>query len=99
MTTATATITTMVEPTVYLEKLSIFARMLRLEGFAVGPAETGDAAKILITLGMAERQQVKTALRTVYAKSREEQISFDRELSLPQKHLRSAYKCAEQNLS
>ena len=76
--TAAVAATTMVEPEVYLEKLSAFSRMLRLEGFAIGPAETGDAAKILITLGMAERQQVKTALRTVYAKSREEQLTFDK---------------------
>jgi len=69
---------TMVEPTVYLEKLSAFSRMLRLEGFAIGPTETGDAARILTALGMAERDQVKTALRTVYAKSREEQLTFDK---------------------
>jgi len=68
----------MVEPNVYLEKLSAFSRMLRLEGFAIGPAETGDAARILIALGMTQRQQVKTALRTVYAKTREEQLTFDR---------------------
>ena len=76
--TAAAAATTMVEPEVYLEKLSAFSRMLRLEGFAIGPAETGDAAKILIALGMAQRQQVKTALRTVYAKTREEQLTFDK---------------------
>ena len=76
--TAAAAATTMVEPEVYLEKLSAFSRMLRLEGFVIGPAETGDAAKILIALGMAQRQQVKTALRTVYAKSREEQLTFDK---------------------
>ena len=76
--TAAAAAIIMVEPEVYLEKLSAFSRMLRLEGFSIGPAETGDAAKILIALGMAERQQVKTALRTVYAKSREEQLTFDK---------------------
>ena len=68
----------MAEPGVYLEKLSAFSRMLRLEGFAVSPRETADASQILIALGMAEREQVKTALRTVYAKSREEQLAFDR---------------------
>ena len=76
--TAAAAATIMVEPEIYLEKLSAFSRMLRLEGFAIGPAETGDAAKILIALGMAQRQQVKTALRTVYAKTREEQLTFDK---------------------
>ena len=68
----------MTEPSVYLEKLSVFSRMLRLEGLSVSPRETEDAAKILINLGLEDREQVKTALRTVYAKSREEQLSFDR---------------------
>ena len=66
------------EPQVYLEKLSAFSRMLRLEGLIVSPQETQDAARILIDLGLANRSQVKTALRTVYAKSREEQLTFDR---------------------
>ena len=68
----------MAEPEVYLEKLSAFSRMLRLEGLSVSPKETEDAARLLITLGMDNREEVKTALRTVYAKSREEQITFDR---------------------
>ena len=68
----------MAEPGVYLEKISAFSRMLRLEGLAVSPKETEDAAKLLIALGLDDREQVKTALRTVYAKSREEQLTFDR---------------------
>jgi len=68
----------MAEPTVYLEKLSVFARMLRLEGMSVGPQETADAGQVLIALGMEDRNAVKTALRTVFAKSREEQSAFDR---------------------
>ena len=68
----------MTEPAVYLEKLSYFSRMLRLEGLPVSPRETEDAARLLIELGLSDRQQVKTALRTVYAKSREEQLTFDR---------------------
>ena len=68
----------MADHRVYLEKLSAFSRMLRLEGLSVSPKETGDAGEILIALGMADREQVKTALRTVYAKSREEQLVFDR---------------------
>ena len=67
----------MVEPDVYLEKLSAFSRMLRLRGLAVSPKETEDASRLLITLGLDDRERVKTALRTVYAKSREEQITFD----------------------
>lgn len=66
------------DPGVYLEKLSAFSRMLRLQGLSVSPQETADAGKILIHLGLADREQVKTALRTVYAKSREEQLTFDR---------------------
>ena len=68
----------MTDPAVYLEKLSCFSRMLRLEGFAVSPKETADAAQLLTVLGLEDREQVKTALRTVYAKSREEQLAFDR---------------------
>ena len=68
----------MAEPEVYLEKLSAFSRMLRLEGLAVSPKETEDASRLLITLGLEDRQRVKTALRTVYAKSKEEQLTFDR---------------------
>ena len=68
----------MADPGVYLEKLSAFSRMLRLEGLAVSPRETEDASRLLIGLGMADRELVKTALRTVYAKSREEQMTFDR---------------------
>ena len=68
----------MAEPDVYLEKLSVFSRMLRLQGLTVSPKETEDASRLLIALGMENRDTVKTALRTVYAKSREEQITFDR---------------------
>ena len=68
----------MVDPGVYLEKLSAFSRMLRLEGLPVSPKETADACEILINLGFEDREQMKTALRTVFAKSREEQHTFDR---------------------
>ena len=68
----------MVEPAVYLEKLSAFSRMLRLEGLPVSPKETADACEILINLGFEDRTLVKTALRTVFAKSREEQRIYDR---------------------
>ena len=68
----------MVEPAVYLEKLSAFSRMLRLEGLPVSPKETADACEILINLGFEDRTLVKTALRPVFAKSREEQRIFDR---------------------
>ena len=66
------------DPQVYLHKLSLFSRALRLEGLTVTPKETEDAARLLTLLGFAQRDQVKTALRTVCAKSREEQATFDR---------------------
>ena len=69
------------EPNVYLEKLSAFSRMLRLEGLTVGPGETADAARILMQVGFTDRELVKAALRTVFAKSREEQLAFDRVFS------------------
>ena len=69
--------TTMADPAVYLAKLSAFSRMLRLEGLNVSPKETADAGAILSVLGFESREQVKTALRTIYAKSREEQLLFD----------------------
>lgn len=76
--TTTAEDTTMTDGSVYLEKLSAFSRLLRLDGFAIGPSETADAARILTAIGLSDREQVKTALRTVYAKSRPEQLRFDR---------------------
>lgn len=82
ITTATAGITAeviiMADPNVYGEKLSLFSRMLRLEGLAVGPKETGDALLVLTLLDLTDREQVKTGLRTVFAKSREEQLLFDK---------------------
>ena len=68
----------MADSGVYTEKLSYFSRMLRREGLTVGPRETADACQILVALGLEDREAVKTALRTVYAKSREEQLTFDR---------------------
>jgi len=68
----------MAESQVYLERISAFARLLRLEGMTIGVRETEDACRVLIALGMEDREQVKTALRTVFAKSREEQTAFDR---------------------
>ena len=38
--------TAMVDPGVYLEKLSAFSRLLRLKGLPVSPAETADAARL-----------------------------------------------------
>lgn len=63
---------------VYLEKLSAFSRMLRMQGLNVSPQETADACRILIEVGLENRETVRQALRTIYAKSREEQLIFDR---------------------
>ena len=68
----------MAEPSVYLEKVSAFSRMLRLEGLTVGHRETADACQLITVLGLEDRELIKTALRTVFAKSREEQETFDR---------------------
>ena len=76
---------------VYAEKIAVFSRLLHTEGLSVSPQETVDACRILIELGLEDRHQVKTALRTVYAKSREEQITFDRifeEFFLPESIIR-----------
>ena len=69
---------TMDDPQVYLEKLSGFTRMLRLNGINATHQETADACSILIKLGFEDRERVKLALGTIYAKSREEQLIFDR---------------------
>ena len=45
----------MAEPGIYLEKLSAFSRMLRLENLSVSPKETEDAARLLISLGLDGR--------------------------------------------
>ena len=63
---------------VYLEKLSAFSRMLRMQGLNVSPQETADACRILIEVGFEDRDTVHQVLRTIYAKSREEQLIFDR---------------------
>ena len=81
----------MADGTVYLEKMSAFSRLLHLEGLCVSPQETADACRMLLELGLDDRAQVKTALRTVYAKSREEQVLFDRifeEFFLPEEIIR-----------
>ena len=85
----------MTDPGVYLAKLSTFSRLLRMKGLPIGTRETADAARILIDLGLEDREQVKTALQTVYAKSREEQMIFDRVFDgffLPEEAMRAQAK-------
>ena len=66
------------DPQVYLEKMSAFSRMLRLNGLLASPQETADACCMLIDIGLEDREQVKQALSAIYAKSRDEQLIFDR---------------------
>ena len=66
------------DASVYTEKMSAFSRLLHMEGLCVSPRETADACRILIEFGVEDRENVRVALKTVYAKSREEQIIFDR---------------------
>lgn len=63
---------------VYIEKLSAFGRMLRREGLAAAHRDTEDAARLLAAMDLSNRERVKTALKTVYASTREEQLIFDR---------------------
>ena len=63
---------------VYLEKLAEFSALLRQEGLAVGVQETADACQVLTELPLTDREMVRCALQTVYAKSREEQTVFQR---------------------
>ncbi|MBQ5748671.1 MAG: VWA domain-containing protein [Oscillospiraceae bacterium] len=63
---------------VYLEKMSEFARILRHEGLAVGLSETADACTVLTMMDLSDKASVKAALRTVFAKSQPEQAVFDR---------------------
>ena len=68
----------MADPQVYLEKMSAFSRLLRLQGLLASPQETADACRVLIEIGFEDRQLVRQALSAIYAKSREEQLIFDR---------------------
>lgn len=68
----------MADAAVYVEKLSAFSRLLHMEGLCISPQETADACRILIEFGVEDRERVRIALKTVYAKSREEQAIFDR---------------------
>lgn len=74
--TVTAEDITMDDPQVYLEKMSAFSRMLRVKGLIASPQETTDACRILIETGFEEKELVRQALCSIYAKSREEQLIF-----------------------
>lgn len=74
--TVTAEDITMDDPQVYLEKMSAFSRMLRVKGLIASPQETADACRILIETGFEDKELVRQALCSIYAKSREEQLIF-----------------------
>ena len=96
------TVEKMADQGVYLEKMAGFSRMLQSEGLNVSPQETADACRILVELGLEDRELVKTALRTVYAKSREEQKTFDQVFSsffLPEDALRARNAVVRQELA
>lgn len=63
---------------VYLEKMTEFSRLLRREGMTVGVQEIMDAAETLSIIGFEDRETVRIALRTVFAKSQNEQAAFSR---------------------
>lgn len=66
------------DPQVYLEKLSGFTRMLWFNGINATHRETADACSVLLKIGFEDREQVRLALSAIYAKTREEQLVFDR---------------------
>lgn len=63
---------------VYLEKMTEFSRLLRREGMTVGVQEIMDAAETLSVVGFEDRETVRIALQTVFAKSQNEQAAFSK---------------------
>ena len=51
---------------------------MRLEGLSASPQETLDACRILLEVGFENKKLVREALCAIYAKSREEQLIFQR---------------------
>lgn len=85
---------------VYIEKLAEFSALLRQEGLAVGLQETADACAVLDAFGLEDRETVRAALCSVYAKSQQEQAAFGRAfdgffVSLEQKQALLAQRQAE----
>ena len=63
---------------IYLLQLTRFSAMLRNEGLVIGHKETIDAFDALTAVDVGSRDEFKSALRCIYAKSRQEQLIFDR---------------------
>jgi uncharacterized protein with von Willebrand factor type A (vWA) domain len=60
----------------YLENLSLFSQELRKNGVPSGINETKDAARIIEDIGLADRNTVRYALCSIFAKSKREQSIF-----------------------
>ena len=63
---------------VLYDKLVRFADFLRVQGLAVGIQETQDAMRALNLTGFEERDNVRYALRALFAASPREQEIFDK---------------------
>jgi uncharacterized protein with von Willebrand factor type A (vWA) domain len=59
------------------DRLAAFAAFLRANGFAAGPAELADAARILATRWSGGPAALRPALRALFARDREEWRRFD----------------------
>ena len=89
----------MTNPGCYLDAVAEFSALLRREGLTAGLQETQDALSVLTLLGLEDRTQVRDALRAIYAKSPQQQRTFDQAfdaffVSLEQKQ--ASAKAAEQ---
>ena len=58
--------------------MALFTSALRKEGLTAAADETADACRIICLLGVDDRTQLKAALSSIFAKTREEQITFSR---------------------
>jgi uncharacterized protein with von Willebrand factor type A (vWA) domain len=70
-----------VRPGTLSANVTLFARRLRRRGLRVGPLEIGDALRALDAVDVADREQVRLALRTVFASALGELAVFDEEFS------------------
>ncbi len=59
--------------------VTLFGRRLRDRGLLVGAAEIGDALRALTAVNIADREEVRVALRTVFASSAADLPVFDEE--------------------
>jgi uncharacterized protein with von Willebrand factor type A (vWA) domain len=59
-----------------IENLALFSKTLREKGIRAGIVETMDAARAIGLLGLTEKETVKIALCSLYAKSESEQSVF-----------------------